>query len=165
MSNKSNHPYAPFIPEGATKLIIGTIPPQRFCLNIKNLQENDVDFYYGSQDNYFWRIVSQILDAKLLFENTQDAINERKKILADNNIGITDIIESCIHVNSSSSDKDLADIKFKDVKSLLTAYPRIDTLIYTSELIKSFVYRSTQAYHTTVNNDKRSLRINFNDKD
>ena len=28
---RSIHPYEPYIPEGATKLIIGTMPPFRFC--------------------------------------------------------------------------------------------------------------------------------------
>ena len=31
MNKKSTHPFAPEIPEGATKLIIGTMPPYRFC--------------------------------------------------------------------------------------------------------------------------------------
>jgi len=31
----SKHPFEPFIPANATKLIIGTIPPYRFCLDEK----------------------------------------------------------------------------------------------------------------------------------
>jgi hypothetical protein len=35
------HPYKPFIPKQATKLIVGTLPPPRFSMG--NLLEKDVD--------------------------------------------------------------------------------------------------------------------------
>ena len=51
----SIHPYREYIPENASKLIIGTIPPFRFCVSgEKRLYPRDVDFYYGSRDNGFW---------------------------------------------------------------------------------------------------------------
>lgn len=52
MDKKSTHPFAPEIPEGATKLIIGTMPPYRFCNTDEALYDDDVNFYYGSRDNY-----------------------------------------------------------------------------------------------------------------
>ena len=42
------HPYEPFIPENATKLIVGTLPPPRFTTG--ELKEGDVNFCYGSRD-------------------------------------------------------------------------------------------------------------------
>ena len=51
------HPFPPFVPTNATKLIIGSIPPQRFCNQKENgisLYPDDVNFYYGSRDNSFW---------------------------------------------------------------------------------------------------------------
>jgi hypothetical protein len=39
------HPYAPFIPEKTTRLIVGTLPPPRFSKG--NLNDQDVDFCYG----------------------------------------------------------------------------------------------------------------------
>ena len=43
----SVHPYQPFVPPQATKLIVGTMPPLRFCTEPRLLYEDDVDFYYG----------------------------------------------------------------------------------------------------------------------
>ena len=69
----SIHPYEPYIPEGATRLIIGTMPNKRFCVRmpeldelpgtckLPNLQPEDVNFYYGSNDNSFWKLVSAIV--------------------------------------------------------------------------------------------------------
>ena len=47
----STHPYEPYIPDNATKLIIGSIPPQRFCIKHSIIDNDDVKFYYGSKDN------------------------------------------------------------------------------------------------------------------
>lgn len=81
MSERSIHPYKPYIPDGATKMIIGTTPPYRFC-NGQALFDNDVNFYYGSRDNYFWELVEKATGAKLTYANTQEAIVERKKLLS-----------------------------------------------------------------------------------
>lgn len=54
-----SHPYLPLIPECAKCLIVGTIPPHRFCKDMQTAQQygklsqNDVDWYYGSEDNQF----------------------------------------------------------------------------------------------------------------
>ena len=95
MNKKSTHPFAPEIPEGATKLIIGTMPPYRFCNTDEMLYDDDVNFYYGSRDNYFWELVSDASGKRLTYANTQEAINERKKLLADLHMGMVDMIVSC----------------------------------------------------------------------
>ena len=68
------HPYPPFFPENATKLIVGTIPPPRFSLG--QLFDEDVDFCYGSKHGLLWPILNTIFDLKLEFQNTQQAINQ-----------------------------------------------------------------------------------------
>ena len=78
----SKHPYKAFIPEGADKLIIGSIPPYRFCHQDKErLFATDVNFYYGSKDNCFWDLLSDIQDIKLERINSEEAIKERKQLL------------------------------------------------------------------------------------
>lgn len=72
------HPYKPFIPERATKLIVGTLPPPRFSMG--NLKKGDVDFCYGSIDGQLWKILDEIFTLNLHFETTDLAIQQRKKI-------------------------------------------------------------------------------------
>ncbi|WP_417420563.1 hypothetical protein [Hominenteromicrobium sp.] len=155
MSERSIHPYKPYIPDGATKMIIGTTPPYRFC-NGQALFDNDVNFYYGSRDNYFWELVEKATGAKLTYANTQEAIVERKKLLSALNMGMIDMVESCIHKDGKSDDKSLTDISTRNLSDLLARHPQIDTLIYTSRFVTSLVnYYADKQYHESW--DKKRL--------
>lgn len=144
----SKHPYKPFIPQKATKLIIGTMPPYRFCIKPKELLDGDVDFYYGSKDNYFWDLLSEVTGIQLNQENSKETINQRKSLLTTLNIGITDIVEKCIHKDKKSDDASLEIITLKPIKELLLQNPQIDTLIYTSTfVIKQVNQIADKSYH------------------
>ena len=85
MSEISKHPYEEFIPNGANRLIIGTIPPYRFChQNEEKLFSSDANFYYGSKNNYFWKLLSDILNVKLQYINFEEATEERKQRYKEN---------------------------------------------------------------------------------
>lgn len=147
----SNHPFCPYIPEGATKLIVGTMPPYRFCIDHPELlDKEDVNFYYGSNNNGFWGIIQDVTGVQLDFENSQAAVNQRKDLLAKLNVGITDIVKQCIHENEKSDDASLKEIEQKPLIDLLSQYPKIDTLIYTSGafLIKQINKIADKHYHS-----------------
>lgn len=164
MDTRSYHPYAPYIPANATKLIIGTIPPYRFCF--KKLVDGDIDFYYGSKDNYFWELVSTVTNTELSINNSEIAIKQRKDLLCKLNIGITDIIESCIHINQKSDDNSLIDIKLKPIKELLSQYKSIDTLIYTSDYVKSRMNEiADKSYHDWIDKTQRKCKVAINGKE
>lgn len=131
----SKHPYKPYIPKGATKLIVGTIPPYRFCVKSQVLFDNDVNFYYGSKDNYFWDLFSEITGVKLDRNNSSEAINQRQALLNEYHIGITDVVDECIHKDGKSTDDDLDIISLKPIKELLAQNPDIDSLYYTSQFV------------------------------
>lgn len=159
---RSKHPFDPFVPQGVTMLIIGSIPPPRFCSKHSKLSDADVNFYYGSRDNSFWKMLEEIFDEKLEYTNTESAVEQRKRLLEKIQIGITDIIEECIHKYESAEDKYLENIKHKDLKSLLAQNPQITTLIYTSEFVKSQVNKYlNNAYHSNNphNNKIKTLKV------
>ena len=87
---KEIHPFEPFIEDDATKLIIGTIPPPRFAR--AELENDDVNFYYGSRDNQFWDIIGQISNIDFKKENSDNEIQKRKQFLREQKIGICDIV-------------------------------------------------------------------------
>lgn len=148
-TKRSSHPYEPYIPIGATKLIIGTIPPYRFCHKDTNkLFATDVDFYYGSKDNCFWDIMAEIFNVKLRYINSNDAIKERIEILNLHNIGITDIVKSCDHKDGKSGDSALENVECKDIVKLLEEHNSITELIYTSESVKKYMYGEVKNYHS-----------------
>ncbi len=123
------HPYKPFFPKGATKLIVGTLPPPRFTVG--KLKEGDVNFCYGSINGLLWPVLNRIFNLNLTFETTEEAIYQRKDFLASHGIGVCDIVHSCQREKIDASDLGMQNIKLRDVVSYLKQYPEIDTLLFT----------------------------------
>ena len=124
-----NHPYKPFIPKHATKLIVGTLPPPRFSTG--NLLEKDVDFCYGSYYNSLWLYIDVINNLNLKYDNTQEAIQERKQFLNINGIGICDIVESCEREELLQSNLRMQNIKLRNLIGYLKEYTSVKTLLFT----------------------------------
>lgn len=123
------HPYKPFLFEDTKKLIVGTLPPPRFC--IKEYKEEDVLFCYGSSDNLLWRVLDKVFHLKLLFNNSQEAVKQRKEFLKKEKIGICDIVDSCKREKIDASDLGMSHIKLRNILGYLEKYQNIDTLIFT----------------------------------
>ena len=123
------HPYPPFIKEDTKKLIIGTLPPPRFSTG--ELLEKDVDFCYGSYYNSLWLYIDKIHDLKLRYDNSLEAIEERKQFLIKHKIGICDIVESAHREKIDASDLGMTNIKLRDIIGYLKQYPNIDSLLFT----------------------------------
>jgi len=123
------HPYKPFIPENATKLIVGTLPPPRFSMG--KLKKGDVDFCYGSIDGQLWRILDEIFNLNLHFETTEAAILQRKDFLIKNNIGICDIVESCERKKMDASDLGMENIELRNLPYFIKKHPHVKTLLLT----------------------------------
>ncbi len=123
------HPYDPFFPDGATKLIVGTLPPPRFTS--RELNERDVDFCYGSSNGLLWPVLDRIFGLQLKFETTQEAADQRRNFLTNRKIGVCDIVHSCEREKIDASDLGMQNIKLRDLVGYLLKYPKIDTLLFT----------------------------------
>ncbi len=123
------HPYPPFFPVGVTKLIVGTLPPPRFATGI--LKKGDIDFCYGSISGLLWPVLDRIFDLKLIFETTDEAIQQRKDFLRQRKIGVCDIVASCQREKIDASDLGMQTVMLRDVCSYIEKYPTIDTLLFT----------------------------------
>lgn len=123
------HPYPPFIQENTTKLIVGTLPPPRFSMG--ELMEKDVDFCYGSYFNSLWLYIDKIYNLNLRFDNSEQAVLQRKQFLVDHKIGICDIVESAMREKIDASDLGMSNIKLRNLIGYLHEYPNIDTLLFT----------------------------------
>jgi G:T/U-mismatch repair DNA glycosylase len=126
---KHQHPYEPFIKKDTTKLIVGTLPPPRFSTG--NLLEKDVDFCYGSYYNSLWLYLDRIHNLKLNYDNSEDAVLQRKQFLKDYKIGVCDIVQSCEREKIDASDLGMKNIVLRDLVSYLKQYPKIDMLLFT----------------------------------
>lgn len=129
MSFFHKHPYEPFIQSDTEKLIVGTLPPPRF--SIGDLLEKDVDFCYGSYYNSLWLFIDKIHNLNLRYDNSQEAIDERKQFLIQHKIGVCDIVDSCEREKIDASDLGMQNIQLRDVIGYLQKYPSIHTILFT----------------------------------
>ncbi len=123
------HPYEPFLFEGVTKLVVGTLPPPRFTTG--ELKEGDVDFSYGSRDGQLWPILDRIFNLNLEFETTYHAIAQRQHFLRKRGIGICDIVASSERLKIDASDLGMQQIQLRNVIGYLHKYPKVHTLLFT----------------------------------
>lgn len=123
------HPYGPFLFEGVTKLIVGTLPPPRFTTG--ELKEGDVDFCYGSRDGQLWPILDRLFGLDLSFETTTEAVQQRIQFLQRRKIGICDIVASSERYKVDASDLGMQNAVLRNVLGLLEEYPSVHTLLFT----------------------------------
>ncbi len=143
------HPYPPFIPNNATKLIVGTLPPPRFTTG--ELKEGDVDFCYGSRDGQLWLILDKIFGLNLKFETTAEAIKQREQFLIQKGIGICDMVASARRQKVDASDIGMLEVELRDLIVMLQQNPKIDTLLFTGGNSKNgpeyFFRRNLKSYN------------------
>ncbi|WP_111684421.1 uracil-DNA glycosylase family protein [Winogradskyella tangerina] len=123
------HPYEPFIQADTKKLIVGTLPPPRFSTG--DLLEKDVDFCYGSYYNSLWLFIDKIHNLKLRFDNSQEAVEQRKQFLIEHKIGVCDIVQSAEREKIDASDLGMKNIQLRDVIGYLKQYQNIETILFT----------------------------------
>lgn len=123
------HPYPPFIKSDTKKLIVGTLPPPRFSTG--KLLEKDVDFCYGSYYNSLWLFIDKIHNLNLRYDNSKEAIKQRKQFLIQHKIGVCDIVASCEREKVDASDLGMKNVKLRDIVSYLKQYPSVNTVLFT----------------------------------
>lgn len=90
-----------------------------------------MDFCYGSGDGLLWIILDRIFDLDLKFENTDDAVEQRKNFLRERGIGICDVVESSRREKIDASDLGMQKVELRDMIGVLKENPKIDTLLFT----------------------------------
>jgi len=154
---KHIHPYPPFIPAGATKLIVGTLPPPRF--SSKELKPGDVDFNYGSKDGQLWVILNEIFQADFLFKTNEKAILQRRNFLTQQGIGICDMVKCAYREKLDASDIGIKFYELRNLLQVLKNHSSINTILFTGGNSKNgpeYFFRK----HLKENSDIKLKRIN-----
>ena len=129
------HPFHPFLPKGATHLIVGTLPPPRFSMDA--LKAGDVKFSYGSIDGQLWPILERIYDLSLTYETTPAAVTQRKQFLMHQKIGICDIVANAYREKIDASDVGMQQVELRDFFFYLRRVPSVHTLLFTGGASKN----------------------------
>lgn len=133
------HPWAPFIPENAKILIMGTFPPGE--------KRWSMDFYYPNPINDFWRIMG------LIFLNNKDALwnaNAKrfdleaiKRLMTEKGIALNDTARKVRRLKGNASDKFLEIIEPVPLQQLLEQMPQCHAVATTGEKAASVIAQLT----------------------
>jgi G:T/U-mismatch repair DNA glycosylase len=75
--------------------------------------------------------IDKIHNLNLRYDNSQEAIEERKQFLIKHQIGVCDIVDSAEREKVDASDLGMQNIKLRDVIGYLKQYPSIETILFT----------------------------------
>lgn len=103
---------------------MGTFPPTK-----KNWS---YDFFYPNKANLFWRILAAISGKQLEHFSGNEAVDERKDILNNLKITITDMGKRIARMDNSSLDENLVPLEYMNIGQILTEKPLINKIIFTS---------------------------------
>ena len=129
MSDLERHPLRPFLPDGATTLMLGTFPPPRarWCM----------EFYYPNFTNDMWRIFGMIFfnDKNRLVDISRRTfrIDEIKQLLTAKGIALYDTAQVVVREKGTAADKDLTIAEPTDIAALLKRLPRCRAIMATGK--------------------------------
>lgn len=97
------HTFEAVFDKNSKILILGTLP---------SVKSRESDFYYSHSQNRFWKVIGAITRC-----SEYRTIEEKKKMLLENNIAIWDTIASCDIIGSS--DSSIKNVVPSDLTSIL----------------------------------------------
>ncbi len=134
-----NHPWQPFIPEGAKILIMGTFPPQ--------MKRWNMDFYYPNRTNDFWKIMGLIFlgnkDALLLPGSKDYDLNAIISLMTEKHIALNDTVRKAQRLKGNASDKFLNIVEPVPLFDLLGQMPDCHAVATTGEKAASVIAELT----------------------
>jgi len=77
-----------------------------------------------------WPVLERIYDLNLLYDNSREAVKQRKEFLQKEQLGICDIVESCEREKVDASDLGMQQIVTRDLFEQISLYPSLDTLLF-----------------------------------
>jgi len=123
------HPFAPFFPNGAEYLFMGSFPPKR--------ERWSMEFYYPNFQNDMWRIFGLIFFGdKNYFVDTKKKLFNKDAItafLTKQHIAMYDTAISVIRHKNNASDKDLEVAEAADIINIIQNMPDLRNIIVTGQ--------------------------------
>lgn len=182
------HPFEPFLPEGATLLMLGTFPPAP--------KRWSMPFFYPNFMNDMWRIFGLLFFGNknhfVLSDQKTFRLDALKAFLQETGVALFDTALRVRRTKNTASDKDLEIIEPADLDGLLRALPHCKGVLTAGQLATSIftrhygvpeppmgqysefgfegrtirLYRmpsSSRAYPMKLENKARSYRVMFED--
>ena len=129
MATNERHPLAPFTPDGATLLMLGSFPPPRARWSM--------DFFYPNWINDMWRIVGLLFfDDRKYFEVSEEKRFDKERIAlfcSTKGLALYDAATEVRRLKENASDKFLEVAEPTDLKALLERLPHCRAIVTTGQ--------------------------------
>lgn len=101
------HPLPPLFSEQSRVLILGSFP---------SVKSREGMFFYHHPQNRFWKVLAAVFDCSV-----PETIEEKRRLVLDNNLALWDVIAQCEIVGSS--DASIRDVVPTDLSRILDHAP------------------------------------------
>ena len=128
-----SHPFEPFLPSGATLLMLGTFPPaeKRWCMK----------FYYPNFTNDMWRIFGLCFFADKMYFVDHEAKSYKlgliQPFLKEKGVAMYDTAQRVVRTKNTASDKDLLIVEKADLDGMLRRLPHCKAVVTAGRLATS----------------------------
>lgn len=123
------HPLAPFLPDGARLLMLGSFPPQR--------KRWSMEFFYPNLQNDMWRIMGHVFHGdgnRFLSPDRRRFERERiESFCREKGIALYDTAEEVVRLRNNASDNFLQVVREADIETLLGRIPLCRDVAATGE--------------------------------
>ncbi len=97
------HPIPPLFDENSETLILGSFP---------SVKSREAAFFYGHPQNRFWAVLASVYKSE-----KPRTVEEKKKLVLENNLALWDVIASCEIIGSS--DSSISDVTANDLSIII----------------------------------------------
>lgn len=123
------HPLAPFLPEGATVLMLGSFPPPR--------KRWSIEFYYPNMQNDMWRVMGLVFfgerDHFIAPDGKRFDDDGLRAFLEEKGIALSDTAHSVVRQRGNASDALLRVVEPVDLAGMLDRIPECRTIVTTGQ--------------------------------
>lgn len=120
------HPIPPLFDENSKTLILGSFP---------SVKSREAMFFYGHPQNRFWSVLAAIHGVP-----KPETVEDKKKLVLENNLALWDVIASC--EIAGSSDSSISDVTANDL-SVIINNSRVDKIFVNGKTAEKYYNKYT----------------------
>lgn len=120
------HPIPPLFNSESKTLILGSFP---------SVKSREAEFFYGHPQNRFWTVV-----AKIYGQEKPQTVEEKKKLVLENNLALWDVIRSC--EIEGSADSTINNVTANDL-SVIINNSKIDRIFVNGKTAEKYYIKYT----------------------
>lgn len=120
------HPIPPLYNDNSKTLILGSFP---------SVKSREAEFFYGHPQNRFWAVV-----AKLYGAEKPQTVEEKTKLVLENNLAMWDVIHSC--EIEGSADSSISNVTANDL-SVILENSKVDRIFVNGKTAEKYYNKYT----------------------